>query len=63
VDQVTPFGDTLHVTGHDPALLDRTVQEFSTDSRQRWERIEPGLEDVFIDLMQNAANGANGAKA
>jgi hypothetical protein len=34
------------------------VQEFSADPQYRWQRIVPGLEDVFIDLMHNAANGA-----
>jgi ABC-2 type transport system ATP-binding protein len=63
VDQVTPFGGTLHVTGHDRALLERTVKELSTDSRQRWEPIEPGLEDVFIDLMHNAAKATNTGNA
>jgi len=57
IEQVTPFGGTLHVTGHDPELLERTVQEFSADPRYRWQRIEAGLEDVFIDLMHDAANG------
>ena len=63
VDQVTAFGGTLHVTGHDRALLERTVKELSADSRQRWEPIEPGLEDVFIDLMHNAAKAANTGNA
>jgi len=56
VEQVTMFGDTLHVTGHDPALLESTVKQ-NVDSRYRVERIEAGLEDVFIHLMQNAADG------
>ncbi len=55
--QVTQFGGTLHVAGRDAALLEAAVQASSADPRQRWQRIEPGLEDVFIDLMQNAANG------
>jgi len=64
VDQVTPFGGTLHVTGHEAALLERTVQELGTDPRHHWQQIEPGLEDVFINLMQDAANGrTKGANA
>ena len=55
VEQVTPFGGTLHVTGHDEALLARAVAEYSADPRYRWERIEAGLEDVFINLMHDAA--------
>ena len=57
VEEVTAFGGTLHVTGRDAPLLERTVQEFSADPQCRWQRIEPGLEDVFIDLMHSAANG------
>ncbi len=57
VQQVTAFGGALHVTGRDSAAIERTVRELSADTRHRWERIEPGLEDVFIDLMHNAANG------
>jgi ABC-2 type transport system ATP-binding protein len=54
IDQVTPFGVTLHVTGHDRAALAATVARLSTDSAYRWASIEPGLEDVFIGLMQGA---------
>ena len=60
--QVTQFGGTLHVAGRDRALLDQAVRDFSTDARYQWQPIEPGLEDVFIDLMRNAAK-TNGATA
>jgi ABC-2 type transport system ATP-binding protein len=49
---VTPFGATLHVTGRDREALAATAARLSTDSVHRWTRIEPGLEDVFIGLMQ-----------
>jgi ABC-2 type transport system ATP-binding protein len=54
VEQVTPFGTTLHVTGHDRSALGATAARLSTDSAHRWAPIEPGLEDVFIGLMQGA---------
>ena len=54
VAQVTPFGNTLHVTGHDKAQLSATAQRLSADSAYRWQPIEAGLEDVFIGLMENA---------
>ena len=57
VEQVTAFGDTLHVTGREAALLEATVNELARDDRHRWERIEAGLEDVFISLMDRAAKG------
>jgi ABC-2 type transport system ATP-binding protein len=60
VAQVTPFGNTLHVTGHDREALAATAARLSADSaqsperRHTWAPIEPGLEDVFIGLMQGA---------
>jgi ABC-2 type transport system ATP-binding protein len=55
VGEVTMFGSTLHVTGRDAARLEATVGEFLPDARYRWQRIEAGLEDVFISLMNRAA--------
>jgi ABC-2 type transport system ATP-binding protein len=54
VEHVTVFGATLHVTGHDAARLGETIGELGTDPAYRWQRIEPGLEDVFISLMDGA---------
>ena len=50
VDYVTPFGNELHVTGHDPAALAATAARFAS-GEYRWGEIEAGLEDVFIALM------------
>ena len=58
IGQVTVFGGTLHVTGQDAAALDATVQAYAADTRHRWQRIEAGLEDVFISLMDRAGRGA-----
>jgi ABC-2 type transport system ATP-binding protein len=54
VVQVTPFGNTLHVTGRDRPQLAATAQRLSSDGAYRWVAIEPGMEDVFIDLMEHA---------
>ena len=54
VTQVTPFGNTLHVTGRDRALLGAAAARRSADGAHRWEPIEPSLEDVFIALMEDA---------
>jgi ABC-2 type transport system ATP-binding protein len=54
VDEVTPFGHTLHVTGRDAAALDAAIAPHKSDPRHRWQRSEPRLEDVFIHLMANA---------
>ena len=57
VSQVTAFGTKLHVIGRDAGALAATAQRIEAQGQTRWERIEPGLEDVFISLMQEA-NGA-----
>jgi ABC-2 type transport system ATP-binding protein len=58
VEQVTMFGETLHVTGHDASLLEQAMRACSADPAQRWAPIEPGLEDVFISLMSHAPRDA-----
>jgi ABC-2 type transport system ATP-binding protein len=54
VDMVAPFGAELHVCGRDEAALDAATKEERTDPHYRWSRVDPSLEDVFIDLMQRA---------
>ena len=51
VEQVTMFGNTLHVVGHDAEALRATAARFGAGTDQRWEVLRPGLEDVFIGLM------------
>jgi ABC-2 type transport system ATP-binding protein len=58
VDQVTPFGNTLHVTGRDGARLFESITRAREGAPHRWEPIEPGLEDVFINLMERARDNA-----
>lgn len=53
VEQVTAFGNTLHVSGRDDASLDATVAALR-EPRHDWKRIPAGLEDVFINLMDGA---------
>ena len=54
VDMVVPFGTTLHVSGADRDLLDRSLAAFRDQPGLAWQQIEPGLEDVFIGLMNSA---------
>lgn len=54
VDMVAPFGTSLHVSGRDAAALDAAIAPYRADVALRWERSEPSLEDVFIDLMGRA---------
>jgi ABC-2 type transport system ATP-binding protein len=53
VEQVVAFGTTLHVSGRDAEKLEASVAPFRS-STHRWTKIEPGLEDVFISLMDTA---------
>jgi ABC-2 type transport system ATP-binding protein len=53
VSHVTAFGNTLHVTGENEALLDRTITAHQREGL-RWKKSQPGLEDVFIHLMEGA---------
>jgi ABC-2 type transport system ATP-binding protein len=50
IKQAVSFGSMLHVSGDDPAALEKAIASFRTD-RYEWRQIEPGLEDVFIHLM------------
>jgi ABC-2 type transport system ATP-binding protein len=54
VQQVSSFGNTLHVTGADHAALAATVARFAANSAYHWTPMNPGLEDVFIGLMSHA---------
>ena len=54
VDTVVPFGTQLHVSGGEEAALDSAIAPYRQDAGLRWTRIEAGLEDVFISLMNQA---------
>ena len=51
VEQAVAFGNQLHVSGNDAAALERAIAPFQND-RYRWRKVESGLEDVFIHLME-----------
>ena len=54
VTMVAPFGTSLHVSGRDPEALERAIASHKNDPKLRWEKSEPSLEDVFIELMSQA---------
>ena len=56
VAQVAPFGNLLHVSGEDADKLTAATAELRADPRWRWSPSEPGLEDVFIQLMNGTRN-------
>ena len=54
IEQVTPFGSTLHVVGLDAAKLEAAIEPYRGDPRYRWQPGNATLEDVFIHLMESA---------
>ncbi|MDP1680620.1 MAG: ABC transporter ATP-binding protein [Burkholderiales bacterium] len=52
--QVVPFGDTLHVSGTDAARLEVALAPYLMLADLTWTRTQPGLEDVFIQLVSEA---------
>jgi ABC-2 type transport system ATP-binding protein len=53
VEQVVAFGTTLHVSGRDQEKLSAAIATVR-DAKHQWTEISPGLEDVFISLMETA---------
>jgi len=56
VDQTLVFGSALHVSGSDHAALEAAVKQGTEGTALRAERIETGLEDVFISLMAHSTD-------
>jgi ABC-2 type transport system ATP-binding protein len=57
VKQAVAFGNALHVSGDDPGALETAVQPFRRPGYD-WQSIRPGLEDVFIHLMDQVQTGS-----
>jgi ABC-2 type transport system ATP-binding protein len=60
VEQTVTFGDVLHVSGTDAALLARTVAAAASSGGRRAEPVETDLEDVFIYLMGKTEDNGGG---
>ena len=56
IDQTVVFGSALHVSGSDHAALEAAVKQSTEGTALRAERIETGLEDVFISLMAHSTD-------
>lgn len=50
------FGTAIHVCGTDPDELRAAVAPWN--DKISWQKAQPTLEDIFIDLMQQAPNGS-----
>ena len=62
VEQVVPFGDTLHVTGTDRAALLAAIAPLRGDSTWTWAEGETSLEDLFIHLAAQRRRGGADAR-
>ncbi len=62
VEQIAAFGDRLHVVGRDADRLDRGPRAVARRRALRWERVQPGLEDVFIHLMRSGEATTTGRR-
>ncbi|MCL2829884.1 MAG: ABC transporter ATP-binding protein [Betaproteobacteria bacterium] len=62
VAQTVVFGDLLHVSGDNPALLEQSVRRAveSAPEKVRCEQIATSIEDVFIYMM-NRSDGEEGS--
>ncbi len=58
VTQAAAFGAILHVSGVDPAALEHGIAPFRHPPHA-WQQVEPGLEDVFIQLMDQAPSNSS----
>ena len=61
IDQTVVFGSALHVSGSDHAALEAAVKQSTEGTALRAERIETGLEDVFISLMAHSTDNYGAA--
>lgn len=56
VDQVAPYGNTLHVIGREAGALEAAAREAAAATGCRLSPAETSLEDVFIQLMGAATD-------
>jgi ABC-2 type transport system ATP-binding protein len=62
VEQVAHFGNTLHVSGPDPALLEQSLKPYMSGP-QSLREVATSLEEVFISLMNESLAKTPGAQA
>ncbi len=63
IDQVAPFGTSLHVVGQDPERLAESVRRVATGTGVTARPGETSLEDVFIQFMSASTDNMAGSAA
>ena len=61
IEQTVLFGTVMHVSGKDPKMLEQTLRSATSGAAFRMEKVETGLEDVFIYMMKQSSK-PSGAK-
>ena len=61
VEMVAPFGNALHVSGTERALLEKSLAPFAKRPGIVVREVAPSLEDVFIHLMRDLGESARPA--
>ena len=62
VEQTVLFGTMIHVSGKNGEMLESTLRTVISGTAFRMEKMDTGLEDVFIYMMKQSSNNS-GAKA
>jgi ABC-2 type transport system ATP-binding protein len=60
VAQTVIFGDGLHVSGTDAAVLEHSIHDATAGRKLRAEPIDTSLEDVFIYMMSQTPDNFGG---
>ncbi len=53
IEQAVAFGNMLHVSGDDPAAIEKAIVPFWSEP-YIWKKIDSGIEDVFIHLIKKS---------
>ena len=59
VEQVTVFGNALHVSAKNKHQLEQVIALYKHDVRYQWQPIQASLEDVFIHLVEQSPEKIN----
>lgn len=60
VEQVSMFGNSLHVSGRNDQQLIQSIAPYRLDINYSWEKIAPGMEDIFISLVNTNREDRDG---
>ena len=53
ISSIAPFGDSLHISGHDPQALEAAIAPYREGEAYEWNISTPSMEDAFIHYMKH----------